>query len=129
MAKEFMLYIRNSGDAKAALTAEEHLKFIGQCEVYISQLKSRNKLVAAQPIIREGFTVSKTGSGWQKIPVDPSREVQVGYYHIMAETMDEAIEIAKQNPEFAFIPSATIEVRPIKTKEEQTDFIYPKQTQ
>ena len=82
--------------------------------------------MAAQPIVREGFRISTTDPGWEKIPVDPSQEVQVGYYHIMAETLDEAIEIAKQNPEFAFVPSATIEVRPIKTKEEQTNFIYPK---
>jgi len=126
MAKEFMLYIRNAGDAKAALTAEEHLQFIQQCEVYISQLKARNKLVAAQPIVREGFVVSKGNSGWAKTEIDPTREVQVGYYHILAEDIDEAIEIAKQNPEFAFVPSATIEVRPIKTKEEQTYFVYPK---
>ena len=121
-----MLYIRNAGDAKAALTAEEHLQFIQQCEVYISQLKARNKLVAAQPIVREGFVVSKGNSGWAKTEIDPTREVQVGYYHILAEDIDEAIEIAKQNPEFAFVPSATIEVRPIKTKEEQTYFVYPK---
>jgi hypothetical protein len=40
--------------------------------------------------------------------------------------MEEAIEITKQNPEFAFVPSATIEVRPIKTKEVETNFEYPK---
>jgi hypothetical protein len=33
MRKEFMLYIRNSGDAKAALSADEHLAFIKKCEV------------------------------------------------------------------------------------------------
>lgn len=57
--KEFMLYIRNGGDAKAALTADEHLKFIKKCETYIGRLKSENKLIAAQPIVREGFVISK----------------------------------------------------------------------
>ncbi len=28
MKKEYMLYIRNAGDAKAALTPDEHLAFI-----------------------------------------------------------------------------------------------------
>lgn len=126
MPKEYMLYIRNAGDAKAALTAEEHLRFIKQCEVYIRQLKSQNKLIAAQPIVREGCILKKTGDSWSSTSIDPSKEIQVGYYHIIAENIEEAIEIAKQNPEFAFVPSATIEVRPIKTKEAETNFVYPK---
>ena len=127
MAVEFMFYIRNSGDAKAALSAEEHLKFIKQCEVYIEQLRSKGKLIAAQPIVRQGITLKKDKSGWIETPIDPNKEVQVGYYHIIAESIEEATEIAKQNPEFEFVPSATIEIRPIKTKEVQTNFVYPKQ--
>jgi hypothetical protein len=127
MKKEFMLYIRNAGDAKAALTADEHLDFIKRCEVYIGRLKADGKLIAAQPIVREGCIISKKESGWTKTPIDPSKEVQAGYYHIIANDMDEAIAIAKENPEFEFVPSASIEVRPIKMKEEQTDFVYPNQ--
>jgi len=33
--------------------------------------------------------------------------------------------MAKDNPEFEFVPSASIEVRPIKMKEEQINFVYP----
>ena len=126
MKKEFMLYIRNAGDAKTALTPEEHLAFIKKCEVYIGQLKSQDNLIAAQPIIREGFVVKKTENGWTNTPIDPTKEVQVGYYHIRANNLDEAILMARDNPEFEFVPSATIEVRPIKMKEEQTNFVYPK---
>lgn len=124
--KEFMLYIRNAGDAKAALSAAEHLAFIKQCEVYIGQLQAENKLIAAQPIVREGFVVSKNGDNWNCLAVDANKEVQVGYYHIRAKDMNEAIKMAKDNPEFAFVPSASIEVRPIKMKEEETNFVYPK---
>ena len=126
MAKEFMLYIRNAGDAKAALTKEEHLAFIKQCEVYIGQLQAKKNLIAAQPVVREGCILKKTGTGWTSTPIDPTKETQVGYYHIVADNINEAIEIAKQNPEFSFVPSATIEVRPLKTKEVETNFEYPK---
>ena len=126
MKKEYMLYIRNAGDAKASLSPEEHLSFIKSCEVYIGKLKANDQLIAAQPIVREGVILSKDTSGWKQIPVDPTKEVQVGYYHIAANNIDEAIAIAKENPEFAFVPSATIEVRPVKMKEEQTNFVYPK---
>ncbi|KAA2220376.1 YciI family protein [Chryseobacterium sediminis] len=123
--KEFMFYIRNEGDAKIALSADEHLAFIKKCEVYIKKLKSKNQLIAAQPIIREGLILSKNKEDWAMIPIDPNKEVQVGYYHIRASSIDEAVEIAKENPEFEYVPSATIEIRPIKIKEEETNFIYP----
>jgi len=123
--KEFMLYIRNAGDAKSALSADQHLEFIKKCEVYIGRLKAEDKLIAAQPLIREGFIVSKSGSGWKKLQIDASKEVQVGYYHIRANSLEEAIEMAKENPEFEYVQSATIEVRPVKMKEEKTSFVYP----
>ncbi len=123
--KEFMFYIRNQKDAKNSLTAEEHLAFIRKCEIYINKLKSENKLIAAQPIVREGVIIKKSEKGWTEKDITADLEVQVGYYHILATDLDEAIKIAKDNPEFEYVPSASIEVRPIKTKENETGFVYP----
>lgn len=47
--KEYMLYICNAGDAKAALSADEHLAFVKKCEEYSAKLKTGGKLIAAQP--------------------------------------------------------------------------------
>ena len=69
MLKEFMFYIRNAGDAKAALSAEDHFAFIKKCEVYIGQLTAEGKLIAAQPLVREGVVVSKNGSEWKRSKV------------------------------------------------------------
>jgi hypothetical protein len=80
MKREFMLYIRNKGDAKAALSEEAHTEFINKCEIYIGRLKAKGNLIAAQPIVREGLVISKTGNGWTNIAVDPTKEVHVGYY-------------------------------------------------
>ena len=124
--KEFMLLIRNAGDAKAALAPEKHLEFVKQCEVYINNLKKQGKLIAAQPLIREGVIVAGSANSWKETPCDPNKEIQVGYYHILAENIENAISIAKENPEFEYVPSATIEVRPIKMTEEKTSFVYPK---
>jgi hypothetical protein len=125
MKQEFMLYIRNAGDAKSALTTDEHFEFIKRCEVYIERLKAEDKLIAAQPLIREGVIVSRNGDNWKDAKIDASKEVQVGYYHIKAKDLAEAVAMAKENPEFEFIPSATIEVRPVKMKEKKTSFVYP----
>jgi hypothetical protein len=126
MAKEYMFYIRNAGDAKAALSAEDHLAFIKKCEVYIGKLKKDGKLIAAQPLLREGVVISKSKKDWNLNSVDPNKEVQVGYYHIIAQDISEATDLAKENPEFEYVPSASIEIRPVKTKEDQTKFVYPK---
>jgi hypothetical protein len=124
--KEFMLLIRNEGDAKKSLSDEERLAFIKQCETYIIELKSKNKLIAAQPLVREGIVISKEKSNWVEKVISGYKEIQVGYYHILAEDMNDAMSIAKDNPEFEYVPSATIEVRPVKTIEKETAFIYPK---
>jgi hypothetical protein len=126
MPKEYMFYIRNAGDAKATLSAEAHLAFIKKCEVYIGRLKKEGKLIAAQPLVREGIVISKSDRTWNLHPVDPTKEVQVGYYHILANDIAEATEMAKENPEFEYVPSASIEIRPVKTREDQTKFVYPK---
>jgi hypothetical protein len=124
--KEFMFYIRNAANAKASLSPEEHLTFVKSCEMYIHNLKAKGILVAAQPLQSEGIILSKSGNSWTKNEMDASKETQEGYYHILAESLDEAIKVAKGNPEFEYIPSAKIEIFEIKTEEEKTNYIYPK---
>jgi hypothetical protein len=123
--KEYMLYIRNKKDAKESLTPEEHSAFIKRCETYIQGLKNEKKLIAAQPVVREGVVIRKSGGVWTEKDILNDPETQVGYYHIMASDISEAIKIAKANPEFEFVASASIEVRPVKTKETETGFVYP----
>jgi len=105
--KEFMLRILNH---ESEWTPEIHQQFLKSCEKYIGELKKNGKLISAQPLERGA----------------EAGETQVGYYHIIAKDMDEAVEMAKQNPEFEFGSTARIEVRPIKTKEKTTGFVYPK---
>jgi hypothetical protein len=124
--KEFMLLIRNQIDHQVEWTTEFHQSFLKKCELYITNLKNENKLISAQPLVREGTIISGTSGAWKEVPFNETREVQVGYYHIYAENMDDAISIAKRNPEFEFSSTARIEVRPVKTKETTTGFNYPK---
>jgi hypothetical protein len=76
-------------------------------------------------LVREGVILSGSKEKWKSVPFNESKEVQVGYYHILAKDMNEAIKIAKDNPEFEFGTTARIEVRPIKVKEESINYIYP----
>jgi hypothetical protein len=122
---EYMLLIRNLTDSKSSMSADEHLQFVKACEVYIDQLKTNGNLVSAQPLIREGVMLSGTPGNFSTGPYNERPEIQVGYYHILAKDIDEAVAIAKGNPEFAFTDTARVEVRPLKVVEEQTSYQYP----
>ena len=47
----------------------------------------------------------------------------VTFEDVKLKDQDEALVIAKKNPEFSFIKGAKIEVRPVKMKEQSTNFI------
>jgi hypothetical protein len=123
--KEFMLLIRNESDSKDAFSPEQNQAFLKACEVYIENLKKNGNLKKAQPLVREGKMISGSNGAWKDGPFNESKEVIVGYYHILAKDLDEAVAIAKGNPEFAFTTTARIEVRPIKTAEATTAYVYP----
>ncbi len=123
--KEFMLLIRNEIDHQAKWSPEKTEQFLKKCEVYISNLTKVGKLKSAQPMVREGTMISGSKGAWKEGPFNEAKEVIVGYYHILAEDLNDAIAIAKGNPEFEYGTTARIEVRPIKMKEEKTSFVYP----
>jgi hypothetical protein len=124
--KEFMLLVYNEIDHQSNWMPERHQQFLKNCESYIGRLQKDGKLKIAQPLVREGSIISGSKGKWKIVPFNETEEVQVGYYHIVAKDMDEAMEIAKGNPEFEFSTTARIEVRPIKTREETTGYTYPK---
>ena len=123
--KEYILLIRNRIDSKAGFSPQVHLEFVNKCSVYIEGLQKEGKLLAAQPMIHEGVLLSRNPSGWEAIPFNEHNEILVGYYHILADSLEEAIEIAKGNPEFTYTTTARVEVRPLKMKEESTGYVYP----
>jgi hypothetical protein len=123
---EFMLLVRNVADHQTPWTPDRHLAFVKQCETYIGDLKSRNHLIAAQPLVKEGRKITRPAGQWMETALDSKALIQVGYYHIVAADLDEATAIAKRNPEFEFSATAEVEVRMIKGQELETGFVYPR---
>ena len=123
--KEFMLLIRNEIDHQAGWSPERLNRFLKDCEVYIDGLKKDGKLISAQPMEREGRVIFRSDGNWKDKSFKGIKEIIVGYYHVLADNIDDAIDIAKRNPEFQYGTTAKIEVRPIKTMEETTGFSYP----
>jgi len=125
MKKEFMLLIRNQMDHLKHLSPEQSQQFLKECMFYIDRLTKEGKLKAAQPLIKEGIILTGSNKAWKDGPFNETKEVIVGYYHIIADSIEEAIEIAKGNPEFAYTETARIEIRPIKMAEQKPGFVYP----
>lgn len=123
--KEFFLFIHKSTDSSQTLSPEVHHAFLKACESYIDTLIKKGNLISAKPIERSGAFLSMTIAGKKSETLDTSGEVTGRYYHIRAKDFDEACAIAWANPEFSYNANTRIEVRPIKTKETETGFVYP----
>ena len=117
--QEFMLFIRKKNNSEQTLSAEAHTQFLKACESYIANLKQQNKLNSAQPIQWAGKVISGRGNSWTEVSFNENGEVFGGYYHILANDLNEAISIAKDNPEFKFNEGMRMEVRPLKMKRTQ----------
>jgi hypothetical protein len=124
--REYMLQVFNRADAKDGWSKERHIEFVRKCESYIEHLQQNGNLIAAQPLARQGRNLSgRESDGWRVTDLTPGGEVQVGYYHLRANDLDDAVELAKGNPEFDYSSTAWIEVRLIKSEEADTGFVYP----
>lgn len=111
--QEFMIFIKTEGDHLADLSPEQqqaHVQKIGQ---YIGGLMESGKLKSAQPLDMGGAIIHGNKGTFKDGPFNESKEVIVGYFHITAQNLEEAAEIAKANPMF-HDAQGTIEVRPIK---------------
>ena len=122
---DYMLRVLNRGDHQKDWPPERHTEFVKKCEVYIKGLQQAGKLHAAQPLAKQGAIVSGHDGEWSVEPLDVQTEIQTGYYHIRADNLQDAIAIAKGNPEFEYSRTARVEVRPLKAEEAATGFKYP----
>jgi len=110
--KEFMLFIRNEGNPIADLSLEQQQEHVQKVGGFIKGLVEQQKMKAAQPLEMEGSIISFRDGKFTDGPFNETKEVISGYYHIMAEDLNEAINIAKSDPRFED-GEWRIEVRPI----------------
>ena len=109
--KEFLLLIRNEVDHWDSMNSEQQQLHITQVSNYIKDLSKNGKLKDSQPLSMNGLILHKSGNIFKDGPFIESKEVIGGYFHICAEDLGEAVEIAKAYP--AFEGNSRIEVREI----------------
>jgi hypothetical protein len=110
--KDFLLLIRTEGSVWSDLSPEHLQKHIQKGTAYISNLMKEGKLKSAQPLDKGSRIVTENHGVIKDGPFNESKEVIAGYFHIVANDIDEAVEIAKANPIFQDI-STKIEVHPM----------------
>jgi hypothetical protein len=110
--KEFLVLIRTEGNAWVLPQKEldDHLQKVVD---YIEELMKAGNLKSAQPLAFEGAMISGAKGKLKDGPFKESKEVIAGYYLILANDLEEAIQIGKRNPIFEISLTAKLEVRPI----------------
>ncbi|MGW9686633.1 YciI family protein [Flagellimonas sp. 2504JD1-5] len=114
--QEFMIFIKTKGDHLESLSPEQQQAHVQKIGKYIGGLMESSKLKGAQPLEMNGAIIHGNKGVFKDGPFNESKEVIVGYFHIIAENLEEAITIAKANPMFDDA-EGSIEVRPIKQME------------
>ncbi|MGH1365994.1 MAG: YciI family protein [Calditrichia bacterium] len=113
---EFMIFIKTKGDHLANSSPEQQQAHVQKVGKYIAGLMQENRLKEAQPLDTSGAMIRVNKGVFKDGPFVESKEVIVGYFHILANDLEEAIEIAKANPMFEDA-DGVIEVRPVKQME------------
>jgi len=115
--KEFMLLIRTQGDHLAELSPEQQQQHLKKVMNYMGGLMKSGKLNSAQPLDMEGVMISGATGKLKDGPFNETKEVIAGYFLIQANNLEEAAQIARENPVFEDGTGARIEVRPVKVME------------
>jgi hypothetical protein len=92
------------------LSAEQVQEVIDQSKEWYGKLAAAGKVKASQALAREGATVSHARV-FSDGPFAESKEAIGGYLLLEAESLDEAIAVAKGNPSLRH--GTTIDVRPL----------------
>ena len=110
--KEFLLIIKTEGTVWSDLSPEQLQNHIENGTAYIGNLMKKGIMKSASPVDKGSRIVTQSGGSLKDGPFNESKEVVAGYFLITANSIEEAVEIAKRNPIFNDIPTS-IEVHPM----------------
>lgn len=108
---DYLLLFRGT-DWDKGLSPEEIQKVMNQLMTWLESLQRQGKIKAGQPLGEEGKTVSgKRGRNVADGPFMESKEAVAGYVILYANSMDEAVALAREWPCLDY--GGIVEVRPV----------------
>jgi len=106
------LYLFRGGDARREeQSPEEMQEHMQKWGVWMGSLKEKGQLIDGLPLGSEGKVVEEAGEVITDGPFAEGAEVVGGYLIVIADGLDEAVEISKGCPIFEH--KGTVEVREI----------------
>lgn len=99
--EKFMLIFHGGQTDMTKLSPDDLQQLMGKWLGWIEKLNQNNQYVSGEPLLPGGKLVS--GPGGKTVtdgPYTEGKEIVGGYFIIQAKDMDEAVEIAKGNPEY-----------------------------
>ena len=106
---EYLVISRGQWDAAAS--AQDVQRAIDDFYEWLDQMIAQGKMRAGQRLARDGKLVSKLTI--TDGPFSEGKEVIGGYWFVLAETLEQAAQLAANNPCLAF--GLSYEIRPIES--------------
>lgn len=107
----FLFLFRGGHDQSTHQSPEEMQAEMQKWFTWMGKLKEKGKLVDGLPLGAEGKVVAQHGDVITNGPFAEGAEIVGGYLIVTAESLDEAVELSKGCPNYAY--GGTTEVREI----------------
>jgi hypothetical protein len=107
---DYLLLFRNV-EWHRDLSPEEIQKTMGQWTAWFDRLVAQGKCKGGHPLLATGAVVSGKAGTVSDGPYAESKEAVGGYFYLQVESMEEALDIARDCPALAY--GISVEVRPI----------------
>ena len=111
-AKSKYLVLSRGASWETILSSTELRKMSEEFVAWYEQLSEEGKIIPGHQLARKGKIIGPKNVITDG-PFAESKEVIGGYWLILADSLEEAAEIAKGNPCIAY--GATVEIRPISS--------------
>ncbi len=107
--KTYLMLIRENVDANNQMSPEEMQQCIEKHMEWVAEITKAGHHQASSPLEMAGKTIKDNGKLVTDGPYIEMKEAVSGFYILLANSLDEATELAKGCPDLAL--GATLEVR------------------
>ena len=98
--KHFLFLIKTTKDRLASLSPEQMQQHVVNVRQFIESLISNGQIKVAQTVEMTGFALSGFKGAFQEARLDPNAEIVSAYYLVGAESLSDALLLAKADPRF-----------------------------
>ena len=98
--KHFLFLIRTRKYRLASLSPEQMQQHVAGVRQFIESLISSGQIKVAQSVAMTGFALSGFKGAFQEARLDPNAEMVCAYYLMGAESLSDALLLAKADPRF-----------------------------